>query len=171
VGRFENRELTYSEVGATRSETLPNGYRILRRRVLIGYGERQFQQARAALFDWRVHRGAGVSVEPLSVRCVTGVTVVLSVRILGLLLVAPCRVVWTLSESSRAGFAYGTLEGHPERGESAFTIDITDGGSVWFAITSFSTPAIWYARLGAPVTHVVQNWINSRYLRSLGSLA
>lgn len=35
---------------------------------------------------------------------------------------APCRVVYTVTESRRRGFAYGTLPGHPECGEEAFVI-------------------------------------------------
>jgi uncharacterized protein (UPF0548 family) len=39
---------------------------------------------------------------------------------------APCRVIYTITEPRRKGFAYGTLPGHPESGEEAFTISQCD---------------------------------------------
>jgi uncharacterized protein (UPF0548 family) len=35
---------------------------------------------------------------------------------------ALCRVIYTITAPRRKGFAYGTLPGHPECGEEAFTI-------------------------------------------------
>ncbi|GAA4732513.1 hypothetical protein GCM10023350_14890 [Nocardioides endophyticus] len=34
----------------------------------------------------------------------------------------PCRVVYVVDEPERAGFAYGTLPGHPETGEELFLL-------------------------------------------------
>lgn len=51
-------------------------------------------------------------------------------------------------------------------GEEAFVLDRTAAGT-WFTISAFSRPAAWYARLGAPVTRLVQRRILSIYMASL----
>lgn len=70
---------------------------------------------------------------------------------------APCEVVWTIDEPRRRGFAYGTLPGHPERGEEAFVADWDEDDAVWLTITAFSTGARWFARLAAPLVPLFQN--------------
>lgn len=40
---------------------------------------------------------------------------------------------------------------------------------MWFTVRAFSRPATWYARLGAPVTAMVQRVVTERYLRALSS--
>ncbi len=59
---------------------------------------------------------------------------------------APCRVVYTVNEPDRQGFACGTLPGHPECGEEAFLVERDDDGAVTFAITAFSRPATLRAK-------------------------
>jgi uncharacterized protein (UPF0548 family) len=58
---------------------------------------------------------------------------------------AACRVVYVLDEPDLQGFAYGTLAGHPERGESRFEVRLHADGDVYFLVTSFSTPATWWS--------------------------
>lgn len=70
------------------------------------------------------------------------------------------------SPPDRAGFAYGTLPGHPESGEEAFVVSRAPDG-VRFTITAFSRPATWLARLGGPVTLLGQEYFTRRYLRAL----
>jgi uncharacterized protein (UPF0548 family) len=47
---------------------------------------------------------------------------ILSLGVAAIRLRAPCRIVYVIDEPDRRGFAYGTLPGHPERGEEAFII-------------------------------------------------
>jgi uncharacterized protein (UPF0548 family) len=75
--------------------------------------------------------------------------------------------VHVIDEPTRQGFAYGTLPGHPERGEEAFVLDRHGDGSVSFTVTAFSRPATLLAKLGGPVGHLVQNLMTDRYLGSL----
>ena len=77
---------------------------------------------------------------------------------------AACRVVYVVDEPSRKGFAYGTLPGHPECGEESFIVSIDEGGSVRFDVTAFSRNARWFARLGGPLTGLVQRAVTWRYL-------
>ncbi|NEE35777.1 DUF1990 domain-containing protein, partial [Streptomyces sp. SID7982] len=62
---------------------------------------------------------------------------------------------------------YGTLAGHPERGEECFTVDLADDGTVWFTVLAFSRPASWYTRLAGPLVPVVQHWYARRLGRTL----
>jgi uncharacterized protein (UPF0548 family) len=162
------RELTYPEVGGTRLDVLPAGYRAISHRVPLGHGLELFRAASSDLVRWQVQLRAGVRVQPADAVCETGTEVVLAAGFGPFRVHAPCRVVWTVTEEHRVGFAYGTLEGHPESGEESFVVDRDAGGDVWFTIRAFSRPALWYSRLGAPAARLVQTAITTRYLRSLG---
>jgi uncharacterized protein (UPF0548 family) len=131
--------LTYGEVGATRTGPLPSGYRHLRYRTSLG--RLDLAAAGDAILDWRLHRAAGVRIEATAPRAAEGVTVVSGLGVGPLRLRAPCRVVWAVADGSRAGFGYGTLPGHPARGEEAFLVERDDRGEVWFGVTAFSRPA------------------------------
>jgi uncharacterized protein (UPF0548 family) len=63
--------------------------------------------------------------------------------------------VWAVDEADQAGFGYGTLPGHPVRGEEAFGVRIVDG-RVCFSVTAFSRPASWYTRAAGPVLPLMQ---------------
>ncbi len=80
---------------------------------------------------------------------------------------APARVVRAVDEPRRCGFAYGTLPGHPERGEEAFFVEHHDDDTVSFTITAFSRPSTRLAKLAGPLGGVVQRRIAERYLRSM----
>jgi uncharacterized protein (UPF0548 family) len=80
---------------------------------------------------------------------------------------APCRVVYTVTEPRRKGFACGTLPGHPESGEEAFTISQRDDGVVVFSITAFSRPATIAARAAGPLGLLIQRHFTQAYLRAL----
>ena len=84
---------------------------------------------------------------------------------------APCRVVYSVDEPQRRGFAYGTLAGYPECGEEAFMIQHHDDDTVSFKITAFSRSATRLAKVAGPAGGVVQRQITARYLRALGKVA
>lgn len=155
---------TYAEVGATRLGPLPRGYHHLHVRVPVGRGRDAFEAAGTALTTWRLHRRAGATVRADAPRAETGGAVEVSVGVGPLRVAAPCEVVWTAYERERTGFAYGTLTGHPERGEEAFTVELADDGTVWFTVLAFSRPAAWYTRIGGPLVPVLQRG----YARWLG---
>ncbi|GLY99988.1 DUF1990 domain-containing protein [Actinoplanes sp. NBRC 103695] len=163
--------LTYAEVGATRAGPLPAGYGHVVREAGLGNGPDVFERAAAALFDWRMHRRAGLTVVSAHGPAAPGVVVVLGAGWGPLRLTIPCRVVYTVDEPARRGFAYGTLPGHPERGEEAFTVALTENGEVRFRIRAFSRPASLVARAGGPFTRKVQEYVTDRYLRAMRHLA
>ena len=79
----------------------------------------------------------------------------------------PVRVVYVVDQPSRKGFAYGTLPGHPERGEESFMVDHREDDSVWLTIRAFSRPANWFFWAGYPVTRLMQELFTNRYERAL----
>ncbi|SEG87136.1 Uncharacterized protein, UPF0548 family [Actinacidiphila yanglinensis] len=165
---------TYPEVGATRSAALPSGYAWLRRRVHLGHGRAVLDRAGAYVLGWGTQLGSGFAIHPPPARVEAGATVLLRIglpRVRPARLVIPCRVVWTVEEPDRVGFAYGTLPGHPERGEESFVVSMDAAGEVWFEVTAFSRPAAWYARLGRPVAAVLQHLAIERYLRVVARAA
>ena len=72
-----------------------------------------------------------------------------------------------LDEPSRAGFAYGTLPGHPEQGEEAFVVRLMDDGVVRFDVVAFSRPGSTLTRLAGPIGRVAQSVALRGYLRAL----
>ncbi|MEV7150676.1 DUF1990 domain-containing protein [Streptomyces sp. NPDC093084] len=146
---------TYEAVGATLDDlaACPPGFHPLHVRTRIGEGAEVFRKAAEAVLTWELHRALGVGIEASADRAATGVDVTVS---LAGLIKAPCRIVWTLEESRRAGWAYGTLPGHPESGEEAFLVTRTGDGTVWLTVAAFSRAAKWYARAGGPATRGLQ---------------
>ncbi|MFI1001541.1 DUF1990 family protein [Streptomyces galbus] len=146
---------TYDAVGATRQglADCPPGFRPMQVRTRIGEGEALFRRAAEAVLTWEMHRELGVGIDATAERADAGVDV--TVTLAGMIK-APCRVVWTVAEPRRAGWAYGTLTGHPECGEESFVVDRTGDGTVWLTVTAFSRPAKWYAKAGGPATRGLQ---------------
>lgn len=163
------RELTYPEVGRTRSGELPSGYRHTRRSATLGTGRQVFDRASQALLRWDMHRGAGLTVHSSGGRASPGADVVLGWGLGVLRLRVPCRVVYAVDEPSARGFAYGTLPGHPESGEELFVVRLDDADVVHLDVVAFSRPARWYSRLGAPLAARVQQRVIGRYLAALGA--
>lgn len=98
---------------------------------------------------------------------VPGDSVELTIRFLAIPVKAAARVVYVIDEPRRKGFAYGTLAGHPERGEEAFVVDQTDDGSVWLEIRAFSRPSTWYWWALYVPLRIAQELYTRRYLRVL----
>ncbi|WP_435972926.1 DUF1990 family protein [Streptomyces sp. Qhu_M48] len=163
--------LTYGEVGATRTPAaLPEGYHHLRYSAVVGHGRAAFETAGAAVTTWRMHRVSGADVLTDADRAEPGVTLEVSAGIGPLRLGAPCSVIWTAYEEDRVGFAYGTLTGHPERGEESFMVHLDPDGTVRFAVTAFSRPAAWYTRLGGPLVPLLQRTYAQHLGRTLRRL-
>jgi uncharacterized protein (UPF0548 family) len=163
---LEDRELTYPEVGATRGP-LPDGYATFVQRRVLGSGEELFRAAAERLLTWQMHRAAGIGVPDSAPRAAPGVSVALRLGPGRLSLEFGCRVVYVIDEPRRQGFAYGTLPGHPERGEERFCLQWHDDDTVEFVITAFSNPALWWSKAAAPISRRAQHVITRRYLRAL----
>lgn len=83
-------------------------------------------------------------------RVTEGETVVLRTRMLGLWILAACRVELAADEQNAFGFAYATLPDHPECGRESFVVRRTPD-EVCFEIAATSKPGIPLVRLSQPV--------------------
>lgn len=162
--RYEQADVTYPEIGATRGQ-LPAGYRHTRRRAALGSGRDVFVRASAALLSWEMHRRSGLAVAADGAAA-TGDTVVLGFGP-SPALVVPCRVIYEVDETDRRGFAYGSLPDHPERGEESFVVTMDGPGNVWLEIVAFSRPALALARVAGPIARGLQVMATRRYERTL----
>jgi uncharacterized protein (UPF0548 family) len=157
---------TYPEIGATRGE-LPYGYRHDHHRVALGTGHEVFERAAEGLRRWQAHRGAGAEIWPVDVAVEQGTDVLVVLRIGPAYAVAPCRIVYVDDDATMFGFGYGTLFGHPERGEEAFHVTRSDDDEVFFTVTAFSRPADPLVRLASPVSRLIQRRVTQRYLDAM----
>lgn len=162
--------VTYDEVGATAGE-LPAGYHHVRQSAVLGRGPETFARTAEALMTWEVQRRSGLRVRCSSPRAAVGVTMASGLGLGPLRLWAPCEVVAVVDEPRRRGFVYGTLPGHPERGEESFTVVHETDDRVVLHVVAFSRPANRFLALGGPVSRLVQRWVTRRYLRALVSEA
>jgi uncharacterized protein (UPF0548 family) len=160
-------DLTYPEVGATRGEQLPAGYRHVRRHEPLGVGADVFRRAVDGLRGWQMQRGAGLRVPEQTPPPEVGVRVTMAVPFLRI----PCQVVWVVDEDRRYGYGYGTLPGHPEIGEEAFVVHLDAADRVWLDLRAFSRPGRWYTRLGGWLGWLVQDLATSRYVATLRRIA
>ena len=160
-------ELTYSERGQTRSDNLPAGYRHDRVTLQVGQGHRDWNRAQDAIRTWRLHHHAGFKVTPPNAPLEEGRTVIVSRNIGPVLVAAPCRIVYVTDSGNRFGFAYGTLPGHPERGEEAFHVVQRDDGTVFAEIVVFSIHAELLTRLAGPAARLIQKVATRRYLEGV----
>ncbi len=161
-----NRSFTYSAVGATQ-HSAPPGYRHERYFQSLGSEPGTFGRAVAALNQWAPQRGAGMQLTPESPVLAQDGCVVLLQQMVGGFVTAAARIVYVVDEPSRFGFAYGTLPHHPVAGEEAFMVERDDRGNVSFVIEAFSRPRHPLARLGRPVSRLVQKRTARRYIRGL----
>ena len=157
--------LSYPEVGASLGD-LPPGYRHTVQERVVGRGSADFRRAADLLMTWELHRRAGLGVTAAP-RVAEGQDVELAVLLGPVCIRATCRVVAVVDEPRRRGFSYGTVQGHPERGEALFVVEWLPDDTVRLRLRAFSRPGLWWSRLGGPVTRRIQDVYVERYLRAL----
>jgi uncharacterized protein (UPF0548 family) len=166
VEDLRSTPLTYRDVGAT-SGALPQGYHHQRISAPIGYGQAAFEAAVRLLMGWGMHEQAGLDPQVSDLVVQEGSVAVLRLGLGPVHLTVPVRVLRVVDEPSQRGFAYGTLPGHPERGEESFVVQLADDGTVLFHLRAFSRPGRWFTRLGAPVARAGQAMVSERYLTAV----
>ena len=164
AARLEAAPLTYEAVGATATSP-PAGWhsfshsRVLRRTDLSALADE--------LLTWQVQERSGLRAAASTERIGEGTVVVLRLGLGPLSLRIPCRVIDVVDTDEEVSFTYGTLPGHPERGEERFALHRLPDGSVRMTVTAFSRPGSLLARLGGPATRAFQAFMARRYLVSL----
>ncbi|MDH2442452.1 DUF1990 domain-containing protein [Amnibacterium sp. CER49] len=159
--------------GTVLTDARPPGYRVLHAAAVVGRAE-ELAGLGEAVLRWRLQRGSGIRVTDGAGQDAPPVALGARVRIeiplvvaLGLRLAtsAPAVITVVLQEPDRIGFAYGTLPGHPERGEESFVV-ARRGDRAVLEVRALSRPAFPYS-LAAPVNRRFQRRYSARYLRAL----
>lgn len=135
--------------------------------IHLGTGDETFGQAVSGLQTWQAHRTKRTRVYPELQQIVEGGSVIVVLGSKSLAIAAPFRIVKVVAGEDLFGFAYGTLPGHPERGEESFLESRAKDGSVDFRIRSFSRPQSSLVRLSGPVSQTIQANVTGQYLRAL----
>ena len=147
---------TYNEVGATNKILPMAGYNIDHNRIQIGTGEATFNCGVEALKNWRHFELGWVTIAPRGVAVEKGATVAIKARAFGTWSLSASRIVYTMDDSRRFGFAYGTLPDHVELGEERFLIEWRPDDTVWYDILAFSRPRHPLVRLNKPLARRLQ---------------
>ncbi len=79
----------------------------------------------------------------------------------------PARVVLVIDEDTRAGYALGSLPGHPFVGEQAFVLELRGDDSVWLTVRQLGQPADPKWRVLWPLLRWQQHRLTKRLLKSL----
>jgi uncharacterized protein (UPF0548 family) len=161
------KELTYAEVGASLGPGLPEGYHHTRESIELGTGERAFISGSDALRAWAGHAHLNIAITPEGCPLEMGAVVVAEIPIGPLAVLAPCRIVSVIGESNSFGFAYGTLPGHPERGEESFVVQRGEDDVVRFEVSAFSRPNSFFVSLGGPIPGWIQRRATRGYLEGV----
>jgi uncharacterized protein (UPF0548 family) len=149
-------DITYSPLNGTALSTKIDGYDNDFQRVMIGNGQQVFESAKQNIRDWRMFPSHWTKILPEQAPIVVGETVAMYARFGGLWWRNSCRIIYVIDESTRFGFAYGTLPGHVECGEELFLVEIDTAGDVWYTLKAFSKPRFWMARIGYPIMRLLQ---------------
>jgi uncharacterized protein (UPF0548 family) len=159
LARQQGLSLSYTPAGMTRGPA-PDGYTVDHLRHRLGDGVEVFERACAGLRTWAQFRQGWVRLEPAGVEPAVGLVVAVLARVGPCWWANACRVVYQIDEAGpprRFGFAYGTLASHAERGEERFCVELADdSGGVWYDLMAYSRPRHWLARLGYPLSRLVQ---------------
>jgi len=164
----EHDELTYDNIGmslAPADTPTPEGrWHTLDESRVVGHGRAAFNAVGYALMHWQLQEEAGFFIKSPGGVVRKGETVGIGLPVWFMGVTAVCRVVAVVDGPNQIGFAYGTLPGHPERGEESFVVELRDDDSVVMTIRAISQPATWFTHLGGPIGSAVQRRATKRYL-------
>lgn len=147
---------TYGQTGYTKRGGPVRPFNNDYQKVKIGHGDADFRRAQEAIRHWRMFPDRWTRILPGHAPIREGTTVAMYARAFGLWWRNACRIVYTVEEPSRFGFAYGTLPGHIERGEELFLVEMAPDGAVFYEIRAFSLPRHWLAWQGYPLVRYLQ---------------
>jgi len=150
---------SYPEVGQSRLSA-PAGYNIDHNRARLGKGEETFKRAMHALRRWKMFEMDWIRLCWPDAPVEVGSTVGVVAHHFSFWSLSACRIVYVLNEQqdqiSKYGFAYGTLENHVEMGEERFTVEWHQDDSVWYDLYAFSWPKHELAKIGYPISRMLQ---------------
>ncbi|MGD9628822.1 MAG: DUF1990 family protein [Pyrinomonadaceae bacterium] len=161
IAAAERLEFSYPNLGVTENTQLSDpelaGYNIDHNRIVIGRGQTDWERARTAIQSWKMFDMPWVEVSRPQTPIRKDENVAVLILHFGFYSLNAARIVYTIDEPGRFGFAYGTLEDHGESGEERFLVDLDPiTGQVSYDLLAFSTPNHFLARLGYPLTRSLQ---------------
>lgn len=166
LGRLRSSVPTYDHVASTlQSAAVGHGHRY-EDRLSLGSGDATFALARSALRSWAPQRSLGATIRPPDASQELGETVVLLLGIGPFRLVVPTRIVTVIDEPDQYAYAYGTLPGHPARGEELFHLQKQTDGEVVLTIRVDATAAPALRPVGG-IVRAVQRAALHRYLTAV----
>ncbi len=166
------RPFSYKDIGATRDCPAPAGATVDHNRILLGHGGAVYDKAIDALRRWQMFALTWVTLCSSAAPIEIDSTVAVIVRHYGFWSMNAARIVYTIEEPDRFGFAYGTLGEHAEAGEERFLIERNpDEDSIWYDLYAFSTPNALLARLGYPLTRGLQKRFARESLQAMRNAA
>lgn len=167
---FSHHKLSYPEVGATQGtypDDYPAGYNVDFYDLIIGQGKQDFATAVEGFTSWESHKRSGLIVSSDDIAFIENTTVVLGMGFGPFVLGFPDRIIYVEHGPQYFQCAYGTVQGHPEKGEELFRIELNEDGDVLMTIICFSKIVAPLARIGFPVARYLQKRISRQYLTSL----
>jgi uncharacterized protein (UPF0548 family) len=152
--QHQSLPFSYQEIGQSRTAA-PKGYDWDVNEIQLGWGRATFETACQAMSEWKMFPAPWTRIFPAEPQ-EKGRDVLVWFHLFGGWWHNGCRVVYTIREENRFGFAYGTLVNHVESGEEKFEIQHRSDDSVWYQIHAFSRPQFWMARMVYPLARSFQ---------------
>lgn len=132
-------------------------YNLDRNRIIIGQGDEDWENAKEAVRNWKMFDMPWVDLCWPDAPIEEDRTVAVLIRHFGFYSLNAARIVYTIDKLNKLGFAYGTLADHGESGEERFSVELdNETGEVWYDIYAFSRPNHFLAKLGYPLTRMLQ---------------
>ena len=156
IDSVDGSSFSYEDVGLSLSGS-PVGYNVDHNRICIGKGEIDFLAAKDAIRSWKMFDFPWVELCWSDTPIDKGQAVAIVVNHFGFWSMSAARIVYLIDEASRFGFAYGTLAEHIESGEERFSVELDrETGDVCYDIFAFSKPNHVLAKLGYPISRMLQ---------------
>lgn len=156
IDGLSDSELSYPEIGAT-NDVIPNGYITDHNRQKLSGTPDDLQFAIDAIRTWQMFAFDWVTLHKTNTPIKVGQNVAILIRHFGFYSLNSARIVYTIDENDRFGFAYGTLTEHGEIGEERFTVERDPTtGEIWYDLLAFSRPGNIAAKIGYPIVRSLQ---------------
>lgn len=162
-------QLTYDHVGSTLQFKGAGGRHVGTHQRDLGDGAIAFAAGVTALRTWVAQHGIGARVFPDGQPVEVGATVLVVLHRGPIRVVALNRIVAVIDEPDRFAFAYGTLPGHPERGEESFMVEHLPDDTVRATIRVDAEPGTIPARATAPLVRRLQLTALHGYLDAIAA--
>ena len=89
------------------------------------------------------------------------------IRVAGIQFQAPIRVISVLDEPDAHTVTFGSLEGHPEKGEERMRVTISEDESVYFELRVVWAPDAWWLHPTMPWFKRIQRTHHDRFMSAL----